>query len=53
MQVEEPLDTGHAFFGAVMSEQAVRTKEAMMAVAMKRRRRIIGVSPKGRGVLLT
>jgi hypothetical protein len=26
-----------------MSEQAVKTKEAMMAVAMKRRRRIIGV----------
>jgi hypothetical protein len=45
---------GHAsFFGAVMSEQAVRTTEAMMAVATSSLRRIIGVSPKrGRGVLL-
>ena len=32
-----------SFFGAVMSEQAVRTIEARMAVAMKRRRRIMGV----------
>ncbi|HKH00426.1 MAG TPA: hypothetical protein VKB08_06870 [Bradyrhizobium sp.] len=28
-----------------MSEQAVTTTEAMMATVMKRRRRIIGVSP--------
>jgi hypothetical protein len=28
-----------------MSEQAVRTTETMMAVATRRRRRIIGVSP--------
>jgi hypothetical protein len=42
-QVEEPLVIGQVFFGAVMSEQAVKTKEAMIAVAMKRRRRIIGV----------
>jgi hypothetical protein len=42
-QVDEPFVTGQTFFGAVMSEQAVKTKEAMMAVAMKRRRRIIGV----------
>jgi hypothetical protein len=39
--VEEPLDTGQVFFGAVMSEQAARTNEAMIAVAMKRRRRIM------------
>jgi hypothetical protein len=28
-----------------MSEQAARATEAMMAVTMRRRRRIIGVSP--------
>ena len=45
---------GQSFFGAVMSEQAVRTTEAMMAVAMSSLRRIIGVSPdEGKGVLLT
>jgi hypothetical protein len=43
MQVEEPLVIGQVFFGPVMSEQAAKTNEAMMAVAMKRRRRIIGV----------
>jgi hypothetical protein len=33
-----------------MSEQAVRTTEAMMATAVKRRLRIIGVSPdEGKG----
>jgi hypothetical protein len=33
-----------------MSEQAVRTTEAMMAAAAKRLRRVIGVSPnKGKG----
>jgi hypothetical protein len=32
-------------FGAVMSEQAVSTTEAMMAVATSSLRRIIGVSP--------
>jgi hypothetical protein len=51
LQVDEPLTIGQAasFFGAVMSEQAVTTTEAMMATVMKRRRRIIGVSPeKGR-----
>ena len=48
MQVEEPPVTGQMFFGAVVSEQAVRTTEAMMAVAT-RRRRIIGVSPMGKG----
>jgi hypothetical protein len=37
-----------------MSEQAVRTTEAMMAVATSSLRRIIGVSPdEGKGVLLT
>jgi hypothetical protein len=46
LQVDEPLVIGQAvsFFGAVMSEQAVRTTEAMMATVAKRRR-IIGVSP--------
>jgi hypothetical protein len=50
------LVTGHeaSFFGAVISEQAVRTNEAITAVAMRRLRRIIGVSPdKGRGLVLT
>jgi hypothetical protein len=32
--------------GAVMSEQAVMTIEAMMAVAMRSLRRIIGASPE-------
>src|SRR5947208_14878053 len=32
-------------FGAVVSEQAVMTTEVMMQVAMRSRRRIIGVSP--------
>jgi hypothetical protein len=31
-----------------MSEQAASTAEAMMAVAMRRRRRIIGVTPQKR-----
>jgi hypothetical protein len=46
-QVDDPVIIGHgeSFFGAVMSEQAVRTKEAITAAAMKRLRRIIGVSP--------
>jgi hypothetical protein len=45
-QTDEPLVTGQALFlGAVMSEQAVRTTEAMMALAMKRRRTTIGESP--------
>jgi hypothetical protein len=37
MQVLEPLITGHgeSFFGAVMSEQAVRTTAATMATAAK------------------
>jgi hypothetical protein len=39
------LDIGHSFFGAVISEQAVSTTEATIAVAMRRRRRIMGVSP--------
>jgi hypothetical protein len=45
VQVEEPLTTGQesAFFGAVMSEQAVRTTEATIAAKTKRRRRIIVV----------
>ena len=43
-QVEEPFVIGQSFFGAVMSEQAVTTIEAMMAVATSRRRRIMGVS---------
>ena len=44
---------GQAFCGAVMSEQAARMAEAMTAVAMRRRRRIIGVTPdkKGMGLL--
>ena len=42
-QVEEPLVTGQMSFGAVMSEQAVVTIEATRAMAIKRRRRIIGV----------
>jgi len=43
VQVDEPLTIGQgeSFFGAVMSEQAVRTTEAMMAVAMSSLRRII------------
>jgi hypothetical protein len=52
LQVDEPLVTGQgaSFFGAVMSEQAVTTTEAMMATVMNRRRRIIGVSPdEGKG----
>jgi hypothetical protein len=36
-----------------MSEQAVITTEAMMAVAIRSLRRIIGESPEGEGVLLT
>jgi hypothetical protein len=52
-QVDDPLRIGQSFFGAVMSEQAVRTTEAMMAVATSSLRRIIGVSPEGKGVLLT
>jgi hypothetical protein len=41
-QVEEPLKTGHtSFFGAVMSEQAVRTTAAMMAAAAKSLLRVI------------
>jgi len=47
------LDIGQvvSFFGAVISEQAVSTTEATIAVAMSRRRRIIGVSPDlGEGV---
>jgi hypothetical protein len=32
-----------------MSEQAVRTTEAMMAVATRRRRRIIGITPDESG----
>jgi hypothetical protein len=37
MQVLEPLITGHdvSFFGAVMSEQAVRTTAETMAMAAK------------------
>jgi hypothetical protein len=46
VQICEPLDIGQvSFFGAVMSEQAVSTTEAMIAVAISRRRRIMGVSP--------
>jgi hypothetical protein len=47
------LVTGQtSFLGAVISEHAVRTTEAMIAVAMRRRRRIIGVSPDvGKGTL--
>jgi hypothetical protein len=43
LQVDEPLTIGQptSFFGAVMSEQAVRTTEAMMATAVKRRLRFI------------
>jgi hypothetical protein len=49
-QVDEPLVTGHgaSFFGAVMSEQAVRTTDATIATAVKRLRRVIGVSPEGK-----
>jgi hypothetical protein len=49
LQVDEPLVIGQptSFFGAVISEQAVRTTEAMMAMLAKRRR-IIGVSPDER-----
>lgn len=53
-QIEEPLDIGQvvSFFGAVISEQAVSTTEATIAVAMSRRRRIMGVSPdRGGGIL--
>jgi hypothetical protein len=35
-----------SFFGAAMSEQAVMTAEAIMAVAMRRLRRVIGESPE-------
>jgi hypothetical protein len=43
---------GQSFFGAVMSEHAVMTTEAMIAVAMRSLRRIIGLSPELRkGVL--
>jgi hypothetical protein len=47
VQTWDPLVIGQvpSFFGAVISEQAVRTTEATIAVAMSRRRRIIGVSP--------
>jgi hypothetical protein len=42
MQVDEPFTTGHeSFFGAVMSEQAVRTTAAMMATAAKSLLRVI------------
>jgi hypothetical protein len=41
MQVEEPFVTGQSFFGAVMSEQAVRTTAAMMAAAVRILLRII------------
>ena len=41
---------GQAFCGAVMSEQAARMAEAMTAVAMRRRRRIIGVTPDKKGM---
>ena len=43
--------TGQAsLFGAVMSEQAARTTVATTEATMKRRRRIIGVSPDKWGV---
>jgi hypothetical protein len=47
VQTCDPLVIGQvaSFFGAVISEQAVSTTEAMMAVAISRRRRIMGVSP--------
>jgi len=35
------LITGHAFFGAVMSEQAVRTTAEMMAMVAKSLLRVI------------
>jgi hypothetical protein len=38
-----------SFFGAVMSEQAVRTTAAMMAIAAKSLLRIIGKAPDKRG----
>ena len=41
-----------SLFGAVMSEQAARMAEAMTAVAMRRRRRIIGVTPYKKGGVL-
>jgi hypothetical protein len=42
-QVFEPLVIGQtSLFGAVISEQAARTKEAITVAAMKRRRRIMG-----------
>jgi hypothetical protein len=42
MQVWEPPVTGHtSFFGAVMSEQAVRTTAAMIATAAKNLLRVI------------
>jgi hypothetical protein len=42
MQVEEPFVTGQvSFFGAVMSEQAVRTTAAMIAMAVISLLRII------------
>jgi hypothetical protein len=46
--VEEPLTTGQVTspLGAVMSEQAARTTEATIATAVKRLRRVIGVSPE-------
>jgi hypothetical protein len=54
MQVLEPLITGHgvSFFGAVMSEQAVRTTAEMMAMAAKSLLRVMEVlliKEKGRG----
>jgi hypothetical protein len=45
VQVEDPLLIGQTFCGAVMSEQAVVTIEATRAMAIKRRRRIMVVSP--------
>src|SRR5207253_2224038 len=38
---------GTSFFGAVISEQAAMTTEAMMVVAMRSLRWIIGVAPAG------
>ena len=54
MQIDEPLRIGQAvLFGPVMSEQAVRTTEAMMAVAMRSLRRIMGnlLMRKGPGLV--
>jgi hypothetical protein len=43
VQIWEPLVIGQVFFGAVISEQAVTTTDAMMAATMRRLRRTIGV----------